>query len=60
LCAVWRSHAARKGRWRKDWWSSAGVEAILDAVYMREYFIDDLPKYENVKFAGVLSLLVLC
>ncbi len=36
--------------------SSAGAETVLNAVYMREYFIDDLPKYESVKFAGVLSL----
>lgn len=36
--------------------SSAGAEGMLNAVYMREYFIDDLKKYENVKFAGVFSL----
>lgn len=36
--------------------SSAGAEAILNAVYMREYFIDDLKRYEPIKFAGVLSL----
>ena len=36
--------------------SSAGAETVLDAAYMREYFIDDLKKYESVKFAGVLSL----
>ena len=36
--------------------SSAGAEGMLNAVYMREYFIDDLKKYEDVKFAGVFSL----
>jgi len=36
--------------------SSAGAEAILNAVYMREYFIDDLSKYRSVKFAGVFAL----
>lgn len=36
--------------------SSAGAEGMLNAVYMREYFIDDLKFYEKVKFAGVFSL----
>ena len=36
--------------------SSAGAEGILNAVYMKEYFIDDLSKYARVKFAGVFSL----
>lgn len=36
--------------------SSAGAEGMLNAVYMREYFIDDLKNYEKVKFAGVFSL----
>lgn len=36
--------------------SSAGAEGMLNAVYMREYFIDDLKTYEKVKFAGVFSL----
>lgn len=36
--------------------SSAGAEGMLNAVYMREYFIDDLKKYNKVKFAGVFSL----
>ena len=36
--------------------SSAGAETVLDAAYMRAYFIDDLKTYESVKFAGVLSL----
>lgn len=36
--------------------SSAGAEGILNAVFMREHFIDDLVKYKSVKFAGVFSL----
>lgn len=36
--------------------SSAGAEGMLNAVYMREYFIDELKKYEKIKFAGVFSL----
>lgn len=36
--------------------SSAGAEGMLNAVYMREYFVDDLKKYNDVKFAGVFSL----
>ena len=36
--------------------SSAGAEGMLDAVYMREYFVDDLKPYQNIKFAGVFSL----
>lgn len=36
--------------------SSAGAEAVLSAVYMREYFINDLEKYKPIKFAGVFSL----
>ena len=36
--------------------SSAGAEGMLNAVYMREYFIEDLKKYDKVKFAGVFSL----
>ncbi len=36
--------------------SSAGAEGMLNAVYMKEYFIDDLKPYENIKFAGVFSL----
>lgn len=36
--------------------SSAGAEAMLNAVYMREYFIANLKKYEPIKFSGVLSL----
>ena len=36
--------------------SSAGAEGMLNAVYMREYFIDNLKNYEKIKFAGVFSL----
>lgn len=36
--------------------SSAGAEAILNAAYMREYFIDSLQTYKDVKFAGVFAL----
>ena len=36
--------------------SSAGAEGMLNAVYMREYFIEDLKKYKDVKFAGIFSL----
>ncbi len=35
--------------------SSAGAEGSLNAVFMRDYFIDDKSKYENVSFAGVFS-----
>ncbi|CAH8283575.1 acetyl esterase/lipase [Mariniflexile fucanivorans] len=35
--------------------SSAGAEGILNSVYMKPYFVDNLNKYEDVKFAGVLS-----
>ena len=36
--------------------SSAGAEGILNAVYMKSFFIDDLKKYNHIKFAGVFSL----
>jgi para-nitrobenzyl esterase len=36
--------------------SSAGAEGMLNAVYMREYFIEDLKKYNQIQFAGVFSL----
>ncbi|MDY7394324.1 carboxylesterase family protein [Aureibaculum sp. 2210JD6-5] len=36
--------------------SSAGAEGILNAVFMREHFIDNLDKYRSIKFAGVFSL----
>lgn len=35
--------------------SSAGAEGILNAVFMRAYFVDNLKNYENVSFAGVFS-----
>ena len=36
--------------------SSAGAEGMLYAVYMKEYFVEDLKPYQDVKFAGVFSL----
>lgn len=36
--------------------SSAGAEAVLNAVFMREHFVDDLKKYKKIKFAGLFSL----
>lgn len=36
--------------------SSAGAEAVLSSVFMREFYVKDLTKYENVKFTGVFSL----
>ncbi|GAA3610596.1 alpha/beta hydrolase [Flavivirga amylovorans] len=36
--------------------SSAGAEGILNAVYMKAHFADDLEKYKNVKYAGVIAL----
>lgn len=36
--------------------SSAGAEGVLNAVYMKSFFVEDLTTYTNVKFAGVLSL----
>lgn len=35
--------------------SSAGAEGTLNAVFMREYFIDYKEVYKNVKFAGMFS-----
>ncbi|WP_179004813.1 alpha/beta hydrolase [Winogradskyella forsetii] len=35
--------------------SSAGAEGILNAVFMREYFITNKETYKNVKFAGLFS-----
>lgn len=35
--------------------SSAGAEGILNAVFMRAFFVEDLENYEHVKFAGVFS-----
>ncbi|WP_026755321.1 alpha/beta hydrolase [Sediminibacter sp. Hel_I_10] len=36
--------------------SSAGAEGMLNAVYMKEYFIEDVSRYKNVKFAGTVAL----
>jgi para-nitrobenzyl esterase len=36
--------------------SSAGAEAVLNAVYNERLMAGDLSKYENVEFAGVFSL----
>jgi predicted esterase len=36
--------------------SSAGAEAILSAVYMKDYYIKDPTLYKNVHFAGMLSM----
>ncbi len=36
--------------------SSAGAEGVLNAVYMKSFFIDDLEHYKDVSFAGVFSL----
>lgn len=36
--------------------SSAGAEGVLNAVYLKNFFVDDVSKYINVKFAGVISL----
>lgn len=35
--------------------SSAGAEGSLNAVYMRDYFVEEHQKYSEVKFAGVFS-----
>lgn len=35
--------------------SSAGAEGILNAVFMREYFLDNAEAYDEVQFAGVFS-----
>lgn len=36
--------------------SSAGAEGVLNAVYLKSFFVDDISKYKNVNFAGVISL----
>ncbi len=36
--------------------SSAGAEAVLNAVYMKRYFLSDSTSYKNIKYAGVFSL----
>ncbi|MBU2927659.1 alpha/beta hydrolase [Winogradskyella psychrotolerans] len=35
--------------------SSAGAEGILNAVFMKDYFVADKDAYNNVKFAGLFS-----
>jgi len=35
--------------------SSAGAEGVLNAVFMREYFLDNAEQYNTVSFAGVFS-----
>ncbi|PQB07651.1 lipase [Polaribacter filamentus] len=36
--------------------SSAGAEGVLNAVYFRDFFVTELTKYQNIKYAGVFSL----
>ena len=36
--------------------SSAGAEGVLDAVYMKNYFVEDASSYKDLKFVGVISL----
>ncbi len=36
--------------------SSAGAEGTLNAVFMREYFVEDVKKYEEIDFDGLFSL----
>jgi acetyl esterase/lipase len=36
--------------------SSAGAEAVLSAVYMKDYYVTDKSKYQDIHFAGLLSL----
>ncbi|WP_303318450.1 alpha/beta hydrolase [Flavivirga abyssicola] len=36
--------------------SSAGAESVLNAVYLRRFFVDDISTYKDVNFAGVISL----
>jgi acetyl esterase/lipase len=36
--------------------SSAGAEGVLNAVYLKNFFIDDVEKYKDIKFSGVMSL----
>lgn len=35
--------------------SSAGAEGTLNAVFMRNYFVDNAEVYANIKFAGIFS-----
>ena len=36
--------------------SSAGAEGVLNAVYMKDYFLTNASRYDDVNFAGVFSL----
>ncbi len=36
--------------------SSAGAEGVLNAVYLKAFFVDNVIKYNKVSFAGVFSL----
>ncbi|MEH6537342.1 MAG: alpha/beta hydrolase [Psychroserpens sp.] len=36
--------------------SSAGAEAVLSAVYMKDYFIEDTSAYDQIQYAGIISL----
>jgi acetyl esterase/lipase len=36
--------------------SSAGAEGVLNAIYLKHFFVDDASKYNDVHFAGVMSL----
>lgn len=36
--------------------SSAGAEGVLNAVFMRHYFIENTALYSDIKFAGAISL----
>ncbi|WP_299668044.1 carboxylesterase family protein [uncultured Polaribacter sp.] len=36
--------------------SSAGAEGVLNAVFLRSFFVADITTYKNVKYAGVFSL----
>ena len=35
--------------------SSAGAEGVLNAVFMRDYFVDDKNAYKDLAFAGIFS-----
>ena len=36
--------------------SSAGAEAVLSAVYMKDFYIDDTQTFNEVQFSGLISL----
>ena len=35
--------------------SSAGAEAVLSAVYMKDYFIEDTTPYHEIQYSGLIS-----